>query len=97
MYHITITRKYYWVIYRNNTQEVARFRTKKDAKMAILGIKHNYETLNRIQPLITFWTVSTLGGDRLTVYTDKDNVQFRDHFIIKRKETVPVEHYNNFY
>ena len=48
MFKITITRKYAYIITRNRI-EIARYTTKKDAKLSLLAIKYQYDRLERIQ------------------------------------------------
>lgn len=85
MFKITISRKYAYIITRNR-MEIARYTTKKDAKLILLAIKSQYDRLERIQNELHFYTVLFRSGCSLSVYTSKNNTEehFKDYFNVKR-------------
>lgn len=85
LYELKITRKFQYTLYHNRTP-LAHYRTKKDAKTALLIIKQKFDTLDKIQKHMTIQTVSYLNGTRLSVYQYCPDFEIKHYFRIEREQ-----------
>ena len=61
LYELKITRKFQYTLYHNRTA-IAHYKTKKDAKTALLIIKNKFDTLDKLQKIMTVQTVPYLNN-----------------------------------
>lgn len=85
LYELKITRKFQYTLYHNRTP-LAHYRTKKDAKTALLIIKQKFDTLDRIQKHMTIQTVSYLNDTHLSVYQYCPDFEIKHYFKIEREQ-----------
>lgn len=85
LYELKITRKFQYTLYHNRTP-LARYKTKKDAKTALLVIKNKFDTLDKLQKIMTVQSVSYLNGTRLSVYQYCPDFEIKHYFKIEREQ-----------
>ena len=85
LYELKITRKFQYTLYHNRTP-LAHYKTKKDAKTALLIIKNRFDTLDRIQKHMTIQTVSYVNDTRLSVYQYCPDFEIKHYFKIEREQ-----------
>ena len=85
LYELKITRKFQYALYHNRTP-LAHYRTKKDAKTALLIIKNRFDTLDRVQKHMTIQTVSYVNDTMLSVYQYCPDFEIKHYFKIEREQ-----------
>ena len=85
LYELKITRKFQYTLYHNRTP-LAHYRTKKDAKTALLLIKNRFDTLDRVQKHMTIQTVSYVNDTMLSVYQYCPDFEIKHYFKIEREQ-----------
>lgn len=85
LYELKITRKFQYTLYHNRTP-IAHYKTKKDAKTALLVIKNKFDTLDKLQKIMTVQSVSYLNGTRLSVYQYCPDFEIKHYFKIEREQ-----------
>ncbi len=85
LYELKITRKFQYTLYHNRTP-LAHYRTKKDAKTALLIIKNRFDTLDRVQKHMTIQTVSYVNDTMLSVYQYCPDFEIKHYFKIEREQ-----------
>ena len=85
LYELKITRKFQYTLYHNRTV-LAHYKTKKDAKTALLIIKQKFDTLDKIQKHMTIQTVSYLNDTHLSVYQYCPDFEIKHYFKIEREQ-----------
>ena len=85
LYELKITRKFQYTLYHNRTP-IAHYKTKKDAKTALLVIKQRFELLDKLQKIMTVQSVSYLNGTRLSVYQYCPDFEIKHYFKIEREQ-----------
>lgn len=85
LYELKITRKFQYTLYHNRTP-LAHYRTKKDAKNALLIIKNRFDTLDRVQKHMTIQTVSYVNDTMLSVYQYCPDFEIKHYFKIEREQ-----------
>ena len=85
LYELKITRKFQYTLYHNRTA-IAHYKTKKDAKTALLIIKNKFDTLDKLQKIMTVQTVSYLNNSRLSVYQYCSDFEIKHYFKIEREQ-----------
>ena len=85
LYELKITRKFQYTLYHNRTP-LAHYRTKKDAKTALLIIKNRFDTLDKVQKHMTIQTVSYVNDTMLSVYQYCPDFEIKHYFKIVREQ-----------
>ena len=85
LYELKITRKFQYTLYHNRTA-IAHYKTKKDAKTALLIIKNKFDTLDKLQKIMTVQTVPYLNNSRLSVYQYCPDFEIKHYFKIEREQ-----------
>ena len=85
LYELKITRKFQYTLYHNRTP-LAHYRTKKDAKTALLIIKNRFDTLDRVQKHMTIQTVSYVNDTMLSVYQYCPDFEIKHYLKIEREQ-----------
>ena len=85
LYELKIQRKFQYTLYHNRTA-IAHYKTKKDAKTALLIIKNKFDTLDKLQKIMTVQTVSYLNNSRLSVYQYCPDFEIKHYFKIEREQ-----------
>ena len=85
LYELKITRKFQYTLYHNRTP-LAHYRTKKDAKNALLVVRQRFELLDKLQNVMKIQTNLFCGDTYLNVYQYCPDFEIKHYFKIKREQ-----------
>lgn len=85
LYELKITRKFQYTLYHNRTP-LAHYRTKKDAKTALLVVRQRFELLDKLQNVMKIQTNLFCGDTYLNVYQYCPDFEIKHYFKIKREQ-----------
>ena len=85
LYELKITRKFQYTLYHNRTP-LAHYRTKKDAKNALLVVRQRFELLDKLQNVMKIQTNLFCGDTYLSVYQYCPDFEIKHYFKIKREQ-----------
>lgn len=85
LYELKITRKFQYTLYHNRTP-LAHYRTKKDAKNALLVVRQRFELLDKLQNVMKIQTNLFCGDTYLSVYQYCPDFEIKHYFKIEREQ-----------
>ena len=85
LYELKITRKFQYTLYHNRTP-IAHYKTKKDAKTALLVVRQRFELLDKLQNVMKIQTNLFCGDTYLNVYQYCPDFEIKHYFKIKREQ-----------
>ena len=85
LYELKITRKFQYTLYHNRTP-LAHYRTKKDAKKALLVVRQRFELLDKLQNVMKIQTNLFCGDTYLSVYQYCPDFEIKHYFKIEREQ-----------
>ena len=85
LYELKITRKFQYTLYHNRTP-LAHYRTKKDAKNALLVVRQRFELLDKLQNVMKIQTNLFCGDTYLSVYQYCPDFEIKHYFKIVREQ-----------
>lgn len=85
LYELKITRKFQYTLYHNRTP-IAHYKTKKDAKTALLVVRKRFELLDKLQNVMKIQTNLFCGDTYLNVYQYCPDFEIKHYFKIKREQ-----------